>query len=299
MTDLLDLSGWTRDDLDAVFDRTDALRGTHRDDLDEMTLLMLFAKHSTRTRVSFETGMTELGGHAIYFPAERSQLARGESMTDTAHVLSRYVDGIMARLYAHDDLVALAEAADVPVINGLTDRFHPCQALADVYTLHDRGMDLADTHLVYVGDGNNVAHSLLHAATAAGMDITVSCPQGYEPDRDVVEHARETGEETGSRVRIVHDPHQAVTGADVIYTDVWVSMGDEDEAAERADRFRHYQVDADLVAAAGDPVVMHPLPAHRGQEITGEVLDGPRSIVYDQAENRLHVQKAVLADLLG
>ncbi|MDY6765815.1 MAG: ornithine carbamoyltransferase [Candidatus Nanohaloarchaea archaeon] len=300
MDDLLDIADLSRDDVERIYEETDHIR-EHRSDassaLEQKTLLMVFAKPSTRTRISFETGMTELGGHAINFLTETSQLARGESLEDTARVVSRYVDGVMARLYDHEELLQLAEHADIPVINGLTDRLHPCQALSDLYTLRENGVTLEDAEIVFVGDGNNVAQSLMQACAVMGADFTWSGPQGYEPDRDIIEHARGIGADTGAAITVMHDPHQAVRGSDVLYTDVAVSMHHEN-TEERLETFRHYQVDEALVAAAGDPYVMHPLPAHRGDEITAAVMDSDNAIVYDQAENRLHVQKALLVDLL-
>lgn len=297
MDNLIDINDLSRDDIDQIYRMTEEMKNfpqSYYHALEDKTLLMLFEKPSTRTRVSFEAGMTQLGGHAIYFTKEHSQLSRGESLKDTSKVLSRYTDGMMARLHTHDDLLHMAGHADVPVINGLTDLLHPCQALADLYTLKEKVDDLQDQQVVFIGDGNNVAHSLMQACAQFGVDFTLSCPQGYEPDREIIDRARSIGDDTGATIKIVHDPHHAVRGADVLYTDVAVSMGQEDERAERLNVFRHYQVDQELVSKAGDPFVMHPLPAHRGQEITADVIDGPNSIVYDQAENRLHVQKAVL-----
>ncbi|MDY6769829.1 MAG: ornithine carbamoyltransferase [Candidatus Nanohaloarchaea archaeon] len=301
MNDLIDIADLDAGDIQDLYDTTDRVT-EHRSDassaLAQKTLLMMFAKPSTRTRISFETGMTQLGGHGIYFETGSSHLERGEALKDTAKVVSRYVDGVMARLYDHDELLELAEHADVPVINGLTDRLHPCQALSDLYTLREKGIGLSDADITFVGDGNNVAQSLLQACAQLGADFTWSGAQGYEPDRDIVEHARAVGAETGASITAMHDPHQAVRGTDVIYTDVFESMG-QDRTERELERFRHYQVDEELVATAGDPYVMHPLPAHRGEEITSAVMDGPHSIVYDQAENRLHVQKAILMELLG
>jgi ornithine carbamoyltransferase len=301
MENLIDIDDPSMDDIDKIYRMTEEMKEfpqSYYHVLEDKTLLMLFTKPSTRTRISFETGMTQMGGHGIYFTEEHSQISRGESMKDTAKVVSRYVDGIVARVHAHDDMLALAEYADVPVVNGLTDRLHPCQALADMYTLKEKVADVSDLQLVFVGDGNNVAHSVMQACARLGTDFTISCPQGYEPDQELIDRARAIGEETGATIKVVHDPHHAVSDADVLYTDVWVSMGDEEEQRERIKAFRHYQVDMDLVNTAGNPYVMHPLPAHRGQEITSDVMDSTYAIVYDQAENRLHVQKAALYRLM-
>lgn len=297
MNNLIDIDDVTLEEVRQVYRMADEMKEypeSYYTALEDKTLLMLFETPSTRTRISFETGMTQIGGHGIFFTEEDSHLGRGESMKDTAKVVSRYADGIMARMHDHDDLQELAAHADVPVINGLTTHSHPCQALADLYTLREKEDDVSDLELVFVGDGNNVARSLMNLCTMLGTDFTISCPQGYEPEKDVITQCRDRGDETGSTVKVVHDPHQAVRSADALYTDVWVSMGDEDEQQERIRRFQHYQVDKDLVRTAGDPHVMHPLPAHRGREATSDVLDSDSAIIYDQAENRLHVQKALL-----
>lgn len=266
--------------------------------LEDRTLLMLFAKPSTRTRVSFEAGMTRLGGHAINFEMGQSQMSRGESLRDTAEVLSRYTDAIMARLYDHEDLRQLREHATVPVINGLTDLLHPCQAISDLFTIHEQGRNFRQSKLAFVGDGNNMAHSLMQACAAVGMDCTVATPEGYGPDETVLGRARARGNRNGARIRATTDQQQAVADADVVYTDVWASMGDDD-TEERKQDLGPYQVDQELLSgAADDAVFMHCLPAHRGQEVTADVIDGPHSIVYDQAENRMHVQEAILTELV-
>lgn len=293
---LLQLGEWTPDALAALFDRAGQLKrapfagGTL---LENRSLLMLFAEPSTRTRLSFAVGMTQLGGHAVPFDRSASQLSRGESLADTARVASRYVDGVLCRLPDHGLLEGFADAATVPVVNGLTDRFHPCQGLADAFTLHELECD----SVAFVGDGGNVCHSLLQAATLAGLDCRVATPEGYEPDVEVVDRARENP----GAVTATTDPPQAVAGADAVYTDVWASMHHEDREG-RVENFREagFQVDDDLLErAAADAVFMHCLPAHRGEEVTADVLDGFRSVVYRQAENRLHVQKAALLRLLG
>jgi ornithine carbamoyltransferase len=261
------------------------------------SLAMIFQKASTRTRVSFEVAMTRLGGHALFLSPQDTQIGRGEPIRDTARVLSRYADAVMIRTFGHETAVEFAEAATVPVINGLTDGHHPCQILADLMTAEERGKDLRRMRVAFIGDGNNVANSWVEAAHVLGFDLRIACPKGYEPDPAVRKEAGRVGR---GEVRIVRDPAEAARGADVLYTDVWTSMGQEAEAAARRRAFNDYQVNATVVAAAKpDVLVMHCLPAHRGEEITAEVLDGPRAVVFDQAENRLHVQKAVLVWLLG
>ena len=275
-------------------------KGGNKPILKGKTLGMVFQKPSLRTRVSFEMGMIHLGGQALYLSPDEIKLGVRESVPDVAQVLSRYVDGIMARVFAHRHIEELAAYSRVPVINGLSDYNHPCQALSDLFTIWEKRGTLSGLRLAYVGDGNNVATSLLFAATKVGMDVALASPPGYELSEEVVEKGREFAVQSGSRVELTHDPFEAVRGADVIYTDVWVSMGQEAETEERLRVFPPYQVNARLVEAAKpDVMVMHCLPAHRGQEITDEVMDGPHSIVFDQAENRLHAQKAVLALLMG
>ncbi|MDP7078859.1 MAG: ornithine carbamoyltransferase [Candidatus Undinarchaeales archaeon] len=264
--------------------------------LEGQTLGMLFQKPSTRTRISFEVGMTQLGGHAIYLGWNDVQLGRGETVPDFARVVSRYLDGIMARVFAHEHIIQLAEASRVPVINGLSDLLHPCQGLTDLFTMWEKLGSLDGKKLVFVGDGdNNVTHSLLNACTKLGVDIAVGCPKGFEPRNEFVSRASEA-----VNVTITNDPDEAVAGADAIYTDVWVSMGKDEERAKRLKAFAPYQVNAALVAKAKKgAIVMHCLPAHREEELTSEVMDSPISVVVDQAENRLHVQKAVMALLMG
>jgi len=263
------------------------------------TLAMIFEKSSTRTRVSFEVGAFQMGAQPLYLSASDLQLGRGEPIADTARTLSRYVDGIMIRAISHSDVVELASEASVPVINGLTDLEHPCQALADMQTVREK-LGGFDGRLVFVGDGNNVCHSLLLITATLGMDMDVACPPGYEPDPGIREMAEKIGDETGARTRVIHDPAEAVMGADVVYTDVWVSMGYEDEAEDRLEVFRPYQVNMELMElAAPGAIFMHCLPAVRGQETTAEVIDGPHSVVWDQAENRLHAQKAIMHWLMG
>ena len=259
---------------------------------------LVFQKPSLRTRVSFEVAMLELGGHALYLSPAEIQLGQREGVVDAARVLSRYVDVIVARVFLHSDVAGLAAHASVPVINALSDREHPCQILADLLTLYERHGSLRGVRLAYVGDGNNVAHSLALAAPGLGIDLRFACPDGYEPDPLIMEHA--LADRTSGSIELFRDPRQAVQDANAVYTDSWYSMGQESEADIRAPIFRRYQINAELLShAAPNAVAMHCLPAHRGQEITDEVMDGPASVVYDQAENRLHAQKALLLTLLG
>ena len=263
------------------------------------TLGMIFTKSSTRTRISFEVGMYQLGGHPMFLSANDMQLGRGESIYDTANVMSRFVDGIMIRTYAHQDVLDLAKYGSVPVINGLTDLLHPCQALADLLTVYEHKGKLRGLKLAYVGDGNNVAHSLLYACAKAGMDMSVATPRGYECNEEVVANAKDDAKETGAEIIITNDPVEAVTGADVVCTDTWVSMGQEAEKAERVKVFKDYQVNSELFGKSKeDSIFIHCLPAYRGYEVTEDVIDGPRSVVFDEAENRLHAQKAVMALLM-
>ncbi len=264
------------------------------------TLAMIFQKPSLRTRVSFEMGMRHLGGHAIYLGPDEISLGRRESVADVARVLSRYVDGIMARVYDHDHVVQLARWATVPVVNGLSDYSHPCQALADLLTIQEHRGHLAGIRLAYIGDGNNVLNSLYFGGALAGMEIVAATPAAYSPSEAVLAQACSLAGQTGAVLRVTRDPAEAVAGADVVYTDTWISMGQEAEAATRRVAFARYQVNEALLAGAPSRVgVMHCLPAHRGEEITDAVADGPHSWIFDQAENRLHAQKAVLADLLA
>ncbi|HYM39361.1 MAG TPA: ornithine carbamoyltransferase [Thermoplasmata archaeon] len=264
------------------------------------SLAMIFEKASTRTRVSFEVGMTQLGGHALFLSPNDLQVGRGETIADTARVLSRFVDGILYRAFKSENVRELARHATVPVINGLDDKEHPCQIVADLMTIHEQRGELKGLKLAYVGDGNNVCNSLLIGCAEVGMHMTAGVPKGYEPDPGLLAAARRIAAGKEARIEVVHDPFAAVRDADVLYTDVWVSMGMEKEREERERIFLPYQVNAKLVAAAKpDAMVMHCLPAHRGLEITDDVVDGKQSIVFDQAENRLHAQKAILVRFLG
>lgn len=264
------------------------------------SLAMIFQKPSLRTRVSFQTGIFQLGGQGLYLGPKDIQLHRGESIADTAQVLSRYVDGIMARVFAHQDILDLAAHADIPVINGLSDFNHPCQVLADLLTVRERFGRLEGLKFAYIGDGNNMAHSILFGGALVGMTVAVGHPRGYAPDANTVTRAREFAARAGGAVQITEDPAEAVADADVVYTDVWASMGQEDEAAERLKRFEGFQVNGALMAKARPGAIfLHCLPAHRGEEVAAEVIDGPQSVVFDQAENRLHAQKAIMVKLMG
>ena len=260
---------------------------------------MIFQKPSLRTRVSFETGMIQLGGQAIYLGPNDIKLGQREATKDIAQVLSRYVSGIMARTFSHEIMLELAKYSSVPVINGLSELLHPCQVLGDLLTIKEKKGRLSNLKLAYIGDGNNVAHSLLFGAVKVGMDIVLAVPPGYEPKEEIINLAKEDAKKINSRIEIIHDPKEAADGADVIYTDVWTSMGFEKESEIRKDVFKPYQINQNLVSKAKDDVIiLHCLPAHRGEEITDEVIDGPHSVVIDQAENRLHAQKGILALLL-
>jgi ornithine carbamoyltransferase len=265
-------------------------RGKSHPELASASLAMIFEKPSTRTRISFETGMTQLGGHALFLGPNDIQLGHGEPIKDTARVLSRYVDGVMARMFDHSDVTELAEYATIPVVNGLTDDAHPCQTLADLLTIEERFGGF-DVNVAWVGDGNNVCQSFLKGAAMTGIDLTVATPAGYEPDAAVLDRAAELG----GAPELTDDPEAAVASADVVYTDVWVSMGQENERAEKLAAFDGFQIDADLL---GDRTLLHCLPAHRGEEVTDVVLESDNAAVWDQAENRLHAQKGLLTFLL-
>ena len=289
------------EELVKVLDLADELKvdRRQRDDLAGKSIAMIFEKPSTRTRVSFEVGISELGATPVVLNASELQLGRGETIEDTAQVLSRYVHAVVVRTFAQSRLEALATGS-IPVVNALSDYAHPCQALADLQTIREYKGSLQGVKLTYVGDGNNVAHSLLEAGAMAGMHVAVATPAGYEPLPQVVDSARARAEETGARITITNDPVLAVDDADVVYTDVWASMGQESESDARALLFRPYQINAELLQAARpDAIVLHCLPAHRGEEISAEVIDGSQSVVFSQAENRLHSQKALLLTLLS
>lgn len=302
--DMLSLLDFSSEEVEFLIDKAVKLKKDTKDGklkpvLAGKTLGMIFEKNSTRTRVSFEVGTVQLGGHAIYMNAKDLQLGRGESIHDTAKVLSEFVDGIMIRANSHERVKELAKHATVPVINGLTDLYHPCQALADLLTIYEVKGSFKGKKLVYVGDGNNVAHSLVIAAAHVGMDVVVATPKGYECDAAVIEKAKQLAKENGSQFDLTNDPVKAVTNADAIYTDVWTSMGQEEETAQRLIDFKDFQVNDALVAHAKDDYMfLHCLPAIREEEVSTSVIDGPNSYVFHQAGNRLHAQKAVLATLL-
>lgn len=264
--------------------------------LEGKTLGMIFSKPSTRTRISFEVGIYQLGGIGMYFGPNDLQLNRGETIEDTAKVLSRYLSGIMIRTFKHQDVVDLARFGSIPVINGLTDLLHPCQVLTDLFSIYEKKRTLQGLKLAYIGDGNNMAHSLLNGCSKVGMNVAIAAPEGYEPLDEIVAGAKENAEVFNSEVLITNDPVEAVKNADIVYTDVWASMGQEKEAEERKKKFMPYQVTSSLVKnAKEDYLFMHCLPAHRGEEVTADVIDSKHSIVFDEAENRLHTQKAVMA----
>jgi ornithine carbamoyltransferase len=301
MRHLLSAGDLTRDDVLRLFRVAAELKqrlkgGRHSGALAGRTLALIFEKPSLRTRVTFEVGIIQLGGRGVYLSSREIGMGTRESVPDVARNLSRWVDGIVARVYAHATVEGLARHATIPVINGLSDLEHPCQAVADFFTLWERGVDLTSMRLAWIGDGNNVCHSLMLLGGLFGSRLTIACPQGHDPDPRVERRSRELGAD----IAITRDPMEAARGADVLYTDVWISMGQEGEREERLETFSRYQLSEPLVAAArSSALVMHCLPAHRGEEITDAVLDGPRSIVLDQAENRLHAQKAIALELLG
>jgi ornithine carbamoyltransferase len=299
----LSLEDLSLDELWAVLDLAAAVKATpdkYSKALSGKSLAMIFQKKSTRTRVSFETGMFQLGGMALFLGANDIQIGRGETIADTARVISRYNDIIMARVYGHDVLEEMAAYATVPVINGLSDALHPCQVLADLQTMREQFGDIRGLTFTYIGDGNNMAHSLMVGCARAGVNVRIAAPAGYEPDEAYVSAARSHARITGAEVVVTNDPAEASTGAHVLYTDVWASMGQEEEQAKRLVDFEGFQVDGRLMSlASNDAIFMHCLPAHRGEEVSAEVCDGPRSVIFDEAENRLHAQKALMLFLLG
>jgi ornithine carbamoyltransferase len=303
-THLLSATDFAALGLTRLLDRAESLRVARaRQQLPPLLagrqVAMLFEKPSLRTRVTFDVGVSSLGGHALYLGPDEVGIGRRETATDVGRNLSRWVDAIVVRTFAHATLLELADAATVPVVNALTDLEHPCQALADLLTLRQHLGSLPGRRLAFVGDGNNVCHSLLLAAALAGVHVSVATPHGCEPDAQIVAQARRIGQKTGSRMSLLQSPAEAVAGADAVYTDVWTSMGAESEADARRALFAGFQVNDALLAAVPDALVMHCLPAHRGEEISAAVLDGPRSVVLDQAENRLYAQQALLVELLG
>lgn len=305
MEHLISLNDLTLEEIEQILNLSEKLKrqqkeGVIHHHLKGKTLGMIFTKSSTRTRVSFEVGMYQLGGYALFLSSNDIQLGRGETIYDTAQVLSRYLDGIMIRTFDHSDVEDLARYGNIPVINGLTDLMHPCQILADLFTVYEHKGTLKGLKLAYLGDGNNIAHSLLHGCSKVGMDIAVASPKDYMCNEKIVEEAKEAAKISGSKVIITEDPVEAIKDADVVYTDTWVSMGQESEKQVRIKIFEPYRVDGNLFSKAKeDAIFLHCLPAYRGYEVSEEIIDGPQSVVFDEAENRLHVQKAIMTILMG
>ncbi|USB32817.1 ornithine carbamoyltransferase [Paenibacillus sp. YPG26] len=303
--DCVELTDFTTEEIQYLLDLAIEIKKKHKNGeeyqpLKGKTIGLIFEKSSTRTRVSFEVGTYQLGGHALFLSKNDIQLGRGETISDTAKVMSRYLDGIMIRTFGHNNVVDLARHATVPVINGLSDLAHPCQVLADFQTVLEHKGTLKGLKLAYVGDGNNMAHSLMIGGAKLGVHVSIASPEGYEPDQQVVAQAKEIAESTGAKIEVLRSPEEAVKDADVIYTDVWASMGFEEEQKAREAAFQNYQVNAELAKhAKPDYLFLHCLPAHRGEEVSEDVIDGANSIIFDQAENRLHAQKALLAALIG
>ncbi len=305
MKDLISLHDLTSDEIKNLLELGIKLKNEQKNNIPHpilkgKTLGMIFTKSSTRTRVSFEVGMTQLGGYPLFLSSNDIQLGRGETIHDTAKVLERYLDGIMIRTYAHSDVIELAEEASIPVINALTDLLHPCQVLADLMTTYEHKGRLEGLKFAYIGDGNNMAHSIMYGCAKAGLDCAIATPEQYQCDSEVVENAKADFKKSGKNLIITQDPIEAIKNADVVYTDTWVSMGQESEKAEKVKVFGDYQVNEKLWKYADDDAIfMHCLPAYRGFEVTSEIIDGPHSVIFDEAENRLHAQKAVMATLMG
>jgi ornithine carbamoyltransferase len=305
MEHLISINDLSLEEIEQILNLSEKLKrqqkeGVTHHHLKGKTLGMIFTKSSTRTRVSFEVGMYQLGGYALFLSSNDIQIGRGETIYDTAQVLSRYIDGIMIRTFAHSDVEDLAKYGNIPVINGLTDLMHPCQILADLFTVYEHKGTLKGLKMAYLGDGNNIANSLLHGCSKVGMDIAVASPKGYTCDEKIVAEAKETAKTSGSKIILTEDPVEAIKDADVVYTDTWVSMGQESEKQSRIKIFEPYRVDSTLFAKAKDDAIfLHCLPAYRGFEVTEEIIDGPQSVVFDEAENRLHVQKAIMTLLMG
>ncbi len=303
--DFLTIGDFTTKEIESLLMRAKELKSMQRNRVEHAslkgrTLGLLFEKQSTRTRVSFEVAIMQLGGHSIYLSPNQIQMGRGEEVRDTAKVFSRYLEGIVIRTYSHKTIEEWARYSSIPVINGLTDRHHPCQIVSDMLTILEKKAKLFGIRMAYVGDGNNVAHSLIEGAAAMGMKIRVASPRGYEPDKALIERGRLLAKETGATIEILDDPREAVRDADVVYTDVWTSMGQEGEEEDRKDVFHGYQINQELMGRAkADAIILHCLPAHRGEEITEEMIESPQSAIFDQAENRLHVQKALLEMLMS
>ncbi len=305
MKDFISLHDCSKEEVEnllklAVKLKKELKEGTPHPILKGKTLGMIFSKSSTRTRVSFEVGMVQLGGYPLFLSSHDIQLGRGETIHDTAKVLERYLDGIMIRTFSHQDVLDLAEYADIPIINALTDLLHPCQVLADLQTIYEKKGKLEGLKLAYIGDGNNMAHSLMYGCAKAGLDCAVASPKGYMPDSEVTENAKADFKKAGRSLLITEDPTEAIKNADVVYTDTWVSMGMESEKAERINIFMPYRVNSELMKhAKNDAIFLHCLPAYRGYEVTEDIIDGAQSAIFDEAENRLHAQKAVMATLMS
>ncbi|ANY74087.1 ornithine carbamoyltransferase [Paenibacillus ihbetae] len=303
--DMIELDEYSTEEIQFLLDSAIELKRKQKNGevyqpLKGKTLGLIFEKSSTRTRVSFEVGMFQLGGHALFLSKNDIQLGRGEPISDTAQVMSRYLDGIMIRTFGHDNVINLAKHASIPVINGLSDMAHPCQVLADLQTVLEHKGKLKGLKMAFIGDGNNMAHSLLIGGAKMGMHVAVASPEGYMPDEGIVKLSEEIAAQTGGKITITHDPIEAAKDADVIYTDVWASMGFEEEQAEREAAFADFQVNEELVKAAKpDYLFLHCLPAHRGEEVSEGVIDGANSVIFDQAENRLHAQKALMVALMA
>lgn len=305
MKDFISLHDLTKEEIENLISlsikiKTDLKNGIEYKVLKNKTLGMIFSKSSTRTRVSFEVGMTQLGGYPLFLSSSDIQLGRGETIYDTAKVLERYLDGIMIRTYSHDDVLELAKHADIPVINALTDLLHPCQVLADLQTVYEKKGTLKGLKFAYIGDGNNMAHSIMYGCAKVGIDCAIASPEGYMPDSEVTQNAKDDAKKSGADLVITTDPVVAIKNADIVYTDTWVSMGQEAEKAERLKIFMPYQVNKELFKnAKSDAIFMHCLPAYRGYEVTEDIIDGANSVIFDEAENRLHAQKAIMATLMG
>lgn len=302
---LLTLHDWSTEEILDTLDLADELKYKQKNGIEHhllkgKTLGMIFTKSSTRTRVSFEVGMYQLGGSALFLSSNDIQLGRGETIYDTANVLSRFLDGIMIRTYKQSDVEDLARYGQIPIINGLTDLVHPCQVLADFQTIREHKGKLSGLKLAYIGDGNNMAHSLLYGGAKVGMEIAIATPKQYECDEEVVKNAIADAKKTGTKITITNDPKEAIKDADVVYADTWVSMGQESEKAEKIKIFGEYQINSELFSyAKPDAIFLHCLPAYRGYEVTEEIIDGPNSVIFDEAENRLHAQKAVMVKLMA
>lgn len=301
----LKLQDFTKEELIQILDAADFIKmrtklGIREEILGGKTLAMIFEKSSTRTRVSFEVGMAQLGGNALHLSARDIQIGRGETVPDTTRTLARYVDGIMIRTYGQEIVEEMARFSTVPVINALTDEHHPCQVMADLQTMREKFHRLEGLKLAYVGDAANVANSLLEGCSIIGIDISLACPKGYQPTDEMIAQAYKNAEKSGAKVVITESIEEAVKDADALYTDIWVSMGKEEESKQRFEDLKDYQINKEVLAMAKrDAIVMHCLPAHRGEEITDDVLEGPQSVVFDEAENRLHAQKAIMALIMG